>query len=67
MTKRKTKLSRDRSWVTINVSWDTYDVIMQRRKKGESVNIVLRKIMGLEVPDPTRPNSRRTIYYDEDY
>ena len=67
MTKRKTKLPRDKSWATLNVSWDTYDYIMKKRERGESVNIVLRKILGLEVPDPTRPKSRRTLYYDEDY
>ena len=40
---------------------------MKKRKVGESVNTVIRKIMELEVPDPTRPQANRKAYYDEDW
>ena len=68
--KRKPKTNKmrsNRTFKTISVSWDTYDSIMEKRKIGESVNIVIRKIMNLEVPDPTRPLANRKAYYDEDW
>ena len=63
----RNKMRQNRTWKTLNISWDTYDNMRTMRKTGESMNNLVRRIMGLPVPDPTRERSRRTIYYDEDY
>lgn len=68
--KRKPKPNRmrgERTWNTINVSWDTYDNLMKLRQKAESMNTLLRRLTGMELPDPTRPKPKRSFYYDEDW
>ena len=52
-------------WITINVSTDTYQQLRKLRLRGESMNEVLRKLMDLPMPDPTR-SKRKRIYYEED-
>lgn len=56
-----------RTWNTINVSWHTYENLRKLREKGDSMNAVIRGLMNLEVPDPTRPTPSRRAYYDEDW
>ncbi len=64
--KKKPPGDRSRTWTTLNISWDTYDHLIKMRERGESMNTVVRKALGLTIPDPTRPNPRRS-YYDEDW
>ena len=68
MAKRKGDNTRyTRTWKTLNVSWDTYDNMRKVRKPGEPMNNLVRRMMRLPVPDPTRPLAKRKAYYDEDW
>lgn len=53
------------SWKTLNISLDTHKELMYRRVRGESMNNLIRRLLQLPTPDPTRPSAKRT-YYDED-
>ena len=55
-----------RRWSTVNISWDTYENLMTQRLKGESLNNLIRRVLKLEIPDPTR-GQRRHEYYNEDW
>ncbi len=64
--KKRPLRDRSRTWTTLNISWNTYDHLVKLRQRGESMNVVVRKALDLEVPDPTRPQARRA-YYEEDW
>jgi len=57
---------KKRKWAAVNLSWDTYTKLINRRKPNESLNDLIRGLMGEEVPDPTR-NQRRRPYFDQDW
>ncbi len=61
------RMRYERTFKTLNISWDTYNNLRKVRKKGESMNNLVRRHMGLPVPDPTRPKANRPAYYDEDW
>ena len=57
---------KKRKWAAANLSWDTYTKLIDRRKPDQSLNDLIRGLMGEEVPDPTR-KQRRHPYFNEDW
>ena len=54
------------NWKTLNLSPDTYGELLKLRKERESMNDLVRRILGLTVPDPSRIRKKLRTYYKED-
>jgi len=51
-------------WKSVNVSPNTYEYLRASRQPEESLDVTLRRLLGL-TQEPHRPSTRRS-YYPED-
>lgn len=51
---------------TLNLSLDTFQHLKKRRRRGEAMNDLIRRLLGLPALDPSRKPRLRIYYYSED-